>query len=155
METLREYGRERLAEEEDEDQVHARHLHYYVGLVEQAAAESDRAQQAVHLERLEAERENLWAALRWARDHEARPGDERLAGALGRLAERLAEPLVRRSLTPLAFELRRLQVAGLRGDSSAVCSRSASDRRSWRAPISIRSSATGRPSGRSWSDSWR
>lgn len=110
LETLREYGRERLVQSGEEDRVRLRHLRYYLGLVVQAADERDTARQEQGLRRLDAERENLWAALRWARDRGDAAAGDQLAGALTRLAEGLALPAVRRSLTPLVFELRRLRL---------------------------------------------
>ena len=58
----------------------------------------------------DAERDNLWAALRWLRDHPDAESDRRLCDLLSVAGRRLASPAVRRALTPLVFELRRLEL---------------------------------------------
>lgn len=81
LETLRRYATERLAQAGEDETVQDRHLAYYVDLAERAHAERVEAE-AIWLERLEQNHDNLRAALAWARDH--RPADYlRLAGALG------------------------------------------------------------------------
>jgi predicted ATPase/transcriptional regulator with XRE-family HTH domain len=108
LETLREYGRERLvADPVGAARLRDRHLAYHLGLVDEAAASSG-ARQTDALRRLDAARDDLWAALSWAREQEDATADRRLAGALARLVDRLAVPDVRRALAPLLFETRRL-----------------------------------------------
>lgn len=109
LETLREYGRERLvADPAAATSLRDRHLGYHVGLVEAAADEPAGERQARALRRLETERDDVWAALGWARDREDTGVDRRLGDALARLTDRLAAPAVSGTLTPLLFELRRL-----------------------------------------------
>ena len=60
------------------------------------------------LRQVEGERENLRAALRWARDRADAESDGHVRDTLSRLAGRLTEPATRQAVTPLVFELRRL-----------------------------------------------
>lgn len=114
LETLREYGQERLTQKGHREAVRRRHLDYYLGLVDQAGREDDRSIQAPLLRLLTSERENLWAALRWAGDRTDVGMDSetnrRLEAALTRFADRLAIPTIRDALTPLVAELRRLRL---------------------------------------------
>ncbi|MBA2664412.1 MAG: AAA family ATPase [Bradymonadaceae bacterium] len=68
LETLREYGLERLKESGEEASLHDRHAAYYQALVEEAAPELVHAEQASWLERLEREHDNLRVALGWYLD---------------------------------------------------------------------------------------
>jgi hypothetical protein len=63
LETLREYGLERLKETGEELALRHRHAAYYEALVARAAPELVRAEQALWLDRLEREHDNLRAAL--------------------------------------------------------------------------------------------
>ncbi len=68
LETIREYGLECLATSESGAEMKAArraHADYYLALAEEAEQEIGSSQQAVWLERLEWEHENLRAALRW------------------------------------------------------------------------------------------
>jgi predicted ATPase len=65
LETLREYGRAQL-EPEDAEQVRLRHLGWAVDLTETMVAQVRGPDYASALELLDAERDNLWAALRWS-----------------------------------------------------------------------------------------
>ena len=68
LDTLREYAWERLAELDDTSRVHARHADYFLALVETAAAPLRGADAEEWRCRLDAEQDNLRAALGWARD---------------------------------------------------------------------------------------
>jgi predicted ATPase len=107
LETLREYGRERLLATGEAAPLHRRLLDHYLGLVERETEEAADLP-AERLHRLEAERENLWAALRWARDSADTECDRRLREVLSGLVSRLASPAVRQAVAPLIFEMRRL-----------------------------------------------
>ena len=66
LETVREYALERLAASNEEmEKTWQAHALYYLELAEQAALELRGPQQAVWLERLEIEHDNLRAAMRW------------------------------------------------------------------------------------------
>ncbi len=63
LETIREYALERLEESGDMVLLRLRHANYYLGLAEQAEPELGGARQAIWLDRLEIEHDNLRAAL--------------------------------------------------------------------------------------------
>lgn len=65
LETIREFARERLAERDETTALQNRHLDYYAALVAQAEPHFFDAEQAVWLDRLEAEHDNIHAALQW------------------------------------------------------------------------------------------
>lgn len=66
LETVREYALARLAELGEIDGLRRRHAGYYLGLAELAEASLQGGQQSVWLDRLEAEHDNLRAALEWS-----------------------------------------------------------------------------------------
>jgi predicted ATPase/class 3 adenylate cyclase/DNA-binding CsgD family transcriptional regulator len=73
LETLREFGAERLAEAGETDACRDRHLAYYLALVEDLEEETTFAHQAA-LAQVDLERDNLRAALEWATASDARAG---------------------------------------------------------------------------------
>jgi predicted ATPase/class 3 adenylate cyclase len=80
LETLREYGAERLVEADEEDDARERHFAYLVGVAERAYAQRIE-HEAEMLVSLEADHDDFRVALEWAR---SRPRDLlRLASALG------------------------------------------------------------------------
>jgi len=86
-ELLRRYGAERLQEAGEETSLHRRHLNYFVALAERAAPELEGPEQEAWLRRLEADHDNMRAALDWSiRGGEAERG-LRLAAALWRFWE--------------------------------------------------------------------
>jgi predicted ATPase/DNA-binding CsgD family transcriptional regulator len=66
LETIREYGLERLAESEEAETIYRMHAAYYLALAEQAEAGLEGLQQAMWMRQLEREHDNLRVALLWA-----------------------------------------------------------------------------------------
>lgn len=83
LDTVRQYGRVHLAAWGEEEALSDRHLSWYLVLVERAESELRGAKQAYWLQRLEADHDNIRAALEWAIQRPA-TGDRglRLAGAI-------------------------------------------------------------------------
>jgi predicted ATPase/class 3 adenylate cyclase len=82
LETIREYAAERLEELDLPERVRDRHADYYVQLAEQAARHIVGTDDSIWTRRLEAEHDNLHAALTWVRDRDP-AGLTRVASALG------------------------------------------------------------------------
>ena len=83
LETIRQYGRERAAESGELAAAQRRHAEWYVRFAEQGQSELRGPGQEAWLDRLEAEHDNLRAALEWSAGHEEGAGAQmRLAGAL-------------------------------------------------------------------------
>ncbi|HZD73701.1 MAG TPA: BTAD domain-containing putative transcriptional regulator [Actinomycetota bacterium] len=83
LETIREYGLELLAETGEIAQVRAAHAGYFLGLAERAEPRLRGAGQVPWTARLVAERDNLLAALHFARDTGDAETAVRLGAALG------------------------------------------------------------------------
>ena len=83
-ETIREYALERLAEQGDLERLRRRHAERYLETVEAAEPELTRANQAVWLERLDEEFDDIRAAFSWAIGAGEAGLSLRLAGALVR-----------------------------------------------------------------------
>jgi non-specific serine/threonine protein kinase len=83
LETVRQYGRDRLLEAGEGEAVRKRHAAFFLGLAEEAEPKLCTAAKKVWLERLESEHDNLRAALAWSLS-DAGDGEigMRLAGAL-------------------------------------------------------------------------
>ena len=81
LETLRQFGQEKLEEFGETEQARSRHLEYFLALSEQAEPQLIGPRQAQWLELLEADHDNFRAALKWATNSETRL---RLAGGLWR-----------------------------------------------------------------------
>ncbi len=87
LETMREYGLERLAEAGEEGDARRRHARQYLAFGEAAAPHMLEADQGVWLARLDREHDNLRAALAWAIDSDEAEVALRLAAALWRYWE--------------------------------------------------------------------
>jgi non-specific serine/threonine protein kinase len=81
LETVRQYAGERLQDSGEAQAVHQRHTGYYLALAEQAEPALHQQADLGWLARLEAEHDNLRAALAWCMDHDPQTG-LRLAGSL-------------------------------------------------------------------------
>jgi predicted ATPase/class 3 adenylate cyclase len=85
LETVRQYARDRLSERGELEIWRGRHIAYFLAFAEGAEQHLRGAEQQVWLERLEADHDNLRAALAWCTEG---PGDAelglRLAGAIWR-----------------------------------------------------------------------
>jgi tetratricopeptide (TPR) repeat protein len=122
LEPLREYGLEKLAETGESERIRARHAAFFLTTAEEARLKLQGAQLGVWLDRLEAERDNLRAALEWYHSHES--GAEmglRLAGSLRRFWEMRAyrsegrawlERFLARAPAPTEARVRALNAAG-------------------------------------------
>jgi tetratricopeptide (TPR) repeat protein len=82
LETLRQYGLERLAASGDEDLIRARHARYYAGVAEEAERNIHGPSGAAWLERVERELPNLREAFTWSFGHDELELGVRLTGAL-------------------------------------------------------------------------
>jgi len=82
LETIREYGLEVLKVSSELNLIRHAHATYYLRLAEQAEPELRGARDAIWLDRLEAEHDNLRAALLWSLEHEQAEMGLRLTGAL-------------------------------------------------------------------------
>lgn len=83
LETIRQYGLEKLTEAREMATLRSRHLAFFVELAEQAEPQLKGADQKLWLERLEMEHDNLRAALEWSKTETSRAVEGlRLVGAL-------------------------------------------------------------------------
>lgn len=133
LETIRQYGHERLAESGDEDELRRRHRDYYLRMAEQCDGESSSSSQAHWIRRLRAERFNIWVALDFCAttEGEARTG-LRMGSALWLLwtvcgflrgGQHWLDRMLRLDTEPSPERIRALWISGwlmhLRGDYSA------------------------------------
>lgn len=84
FETIREFALERLREAGDESAARTRHAEIYLALAESMEPSLRSGPQEMELDRLEAEHDNLRAALHWYLDSGVERGALRLTGALWR-----------------------------------------------------------------------
>jgi len=87
LETIREYGLEKLAASGEEDLTRKAHAAYYVVLAEDAATEKEASQVKTWMDRFETEHDNFRAALDWLTDGKHSEWGVRLATALFRFWE--------------------------------------------------------------------
>ena len=84
LETIRDYAVERLAQEDDANGARLRHAGYYAGFAERARGQMEGPGQLMAMDRLEAEHDNLRAALAWSLEASASdpsgPGERAVTG---------------------------------------------------------------------------
>jgi predicted ATPase/DNA-binding XRE family transcriptional regulator len=88
LEPLRDYALEKMAAQGDADALQRSHASYYLALAEEIDAHWDSPRSDAAIEQLDAEYDNLRAALQWARDGGEHLLGLRLAGALWRFWRR-------------------------------------------------------------------
>jgi non-specific serine/threonine protein kinase len=84
LDTIREFARERLEETGEADPAHRAHAELYLALAEEAEPHLTRPDQAVWLDRLQIDHDNLRAALSWMQVHGETSMTLRLGAALSR-----------------------------------------------------------------------
>jgi predicted ATPase len=82
LETVHEFAREKLRESAEAEEVKRAHAQYFLTLAEEAYPELKGANQLEWLERLEAELDNMRAALSWVLERKEEELALRLGGAL-------------------------------------------------------------------------
>jgi predicted ATPase/class 3 adenylate cyclase len=82
LETVHEFAREKLGQSAEAEEIKRIHAQYFLTLAEEAYPELKGANQLEWLERLEAEHDNMRAALTWASEHKWAELVLRLGGAL-------------------------------------------------------------------------
>ena len=124
LESLRDYGLDRLADTGEAEAAHAAHVRWCVGLAETVEVGVRTFDQVIWLDRLDAEHDNLVAALTWAAENDPEAG-LRLIGALalpwwfrsrGRDARRWAETFLAAATGPPAALAKLLTWSGLLAD---------------------------------------
>jgi non-specific serine/threonine protein kinase len=105
LETIRQYGRDRLVDAGEAEGVRNHHFDWFLALAERAEPELVGPRQMAWLDRLDTEQDNFRAALAWGLDSRSAIEGLRLAGALWRLwhvRDREGEGLdwLRRALSP-------------------------------------------------------
>jgi non-specific serine/threonine protein kinase len=83
LETLRQYANEKFIESGESDALRDRHLNYFLTLAETAEPHLIRPEQLEWLAQLDADYENIRAALEWSLNKESAEPSLRLSGALG------------------------------------------------------------------------
>lgn len=82
LETVRQYGAERLLDAGESGEIRDRHLSYFIRFAEEAEPNLTRSEQDTWLARLDVEHGNLRAAFDWAQEHDYPESMLRLAGAV-------------------------------------------------------------------------
>jgi predicted ATPase/class 3 adenylate cyclase len=87
LETIREYASERLEADEDPERMRRRHAEFVLAVAEEAEPHLVAEDQAVWLDRLEYEHDNIRTALRWAIDTGETEIGLRIAAAIWRFSQ--------------------------------------------------------------------
>ncbi|MBI3659491.1 tetratricopeptide repeat protein, partial [Candidatus Acetothermia bacterium] len=82
LETVRQFGREKLLDSKEESVLRERHLDWFLALAEKAESELQGPAQSSWLERLEQEQDNLRSALEYAKDRRKTEAGLRMVTAL-------------------------------------------------------------------------
>jgi non-specific serine/threonine protein kinase len=82
LETIRQYARDKLLESGEAELVRARHLDFFLAFAEAAEPKMYGSEQTTWIKRLDAERDNLRAAMDWALESGRAQSGLRLGGAL-------------------------------------------------------------------------
>jgi predicted ATPase len=82
LETIREYGLERLEASGEAEAMRRQHATFFLAMAEEAYPKAHSAEQSTWLRRLEADHDNLRAALRWTLERQEAQMGLRLGGAL-------------------------------------------------------------------------
>jgi len=82
LETIRQFAREQLAQSGEVEQIHTRHLKYFLELAERSEPVLWSIVEQGAVNRLEAERKNMRVALQWSLQHGSEENSLRLASAL-------------------------------------------------------------------------
>ena len=82
LETIREYALERLEESGEAEAIRLQHASFFLAMAEEAEPKIRSGEQSTWFTRLEAEHDNLRAALRWTLEHRETEMGLRLVGAL-------------------------------------------------------------------------
>jgi DNA-binding CsgD family transcriptional regulator len=122
LETIRQYGQEKLSESGEAKQVREQHAGYYAALAEEAEPELKGERQVAWLERFELDHDNLRAAISWSLEQCNLQGAAQLGWALwlywwirGHFAEGrrwMEEALAKGSVMPTPARAQALFVAG-------------------------------------------
>jgi len=84
LEPVRQYGCDRLMEAGEAEEMRRRHLELYAALAESAVDELDRSDARRWLDQLEADHNNIRAALRWSLEQHRTEAGLRIAGSIWR-----------------------------------------------------------------------
>jgi non-specific serine/threonine protein kinase len=111
LDSVREYGLEKLTASGETEGVRTRHLHHYRNLADHGAAHFQSSDASEWLDRLQADYDNIVMALIWSRDH-AREHHVAMLGALGRYWSSRGNPAEGRHWVEQALDDRSITPSG-------------------------------------------
>ncbi len=121
LETVRQYGRDRLLEAGEADALRTQHRDFFLAMAEEAEHHRDTSDEIDWLDRLDLEHDNFRAALEWSLERGNGGDAARLAGALGWFwsirghsaeGSRWLEEILKRPALPPALRAKALRWAG-------------------------------------------